>query len=47
MSADLRNSIHLWIGVLAIFGIFWIASRSNAFNGISETWVGGFIGLAS
>lgn len=36
MSDDLRNSLKLWAGGIAFIAIFWVASRSNLLNGVTE-----------
>jgi hypothetical protein len=37
MSTDLRNSLYLWAGSIAFFGLFW-ANSHFAFFHLSKTW---------
>lgn len=36
MSPDLRNSISLWIGGVAYFGVFWASLHFNLFRGVGR-----------
>ena len=45
MSTDLRNSIYLWAGGLAFFGLFWAALHFKLFSGVSDTWLWPVLGI--
>jgi hypothetical protein len=45
MSADLRNSILLWVGALAYFGVFWMTLQFDLFRGVSGTWLATILGI--
>ncbi|MBO9712805.1 hypothetical protein [Sphingomonas sp.] len=36
MSEDLRNSILLWVGGIAIFGVLWLSLRFDLLRGLPE-----------
>lgn len=38
MSTDLRNSIYLWAGGLAFFGLFWALVHFDVLGWIPPTW---------
>ena len=38
MSRDLKNSILLWVGTLAVFGLFWAALRFDVGPDIPDQW---------
>lgn len=49
MSTDMRNSIRLWAGALALFGLFWAVLHFDllsAASGFSPWWIAGIAGLA-
>jgi hypothetical protein len=45
MSPDVRSSIYLWLGAVAMGGVLWIGYRSDLFDGMTKTWIGGLVGL--
>ena len=47
MNTDLRNSINLWIGGLACFGLVLAGRFLGVFRGVSSTWLWTLIGLVS
>ena len=47
MSEDARNSIYLWVGGLAFFGLFWAALHFEVFEGVSDTWLWPLLGIAA
>lgn len=49
MSTDARNSIELWAGSIALFGVLWASCHFKWFkwfDGISDGWFGSIAGLA-
>ncbi|MCP6172591.1 hypothetical protein NL400_26915, partial [Klebsiella pneumoniae] len=46
MSTDVRNSIGLWAGSIALFGVLWALWHFKWFDGISDGWFGSIAGLA-
>lgn len=38
MSTDLRNSIYLWIGGIAAFGLFWALSHFDVVGWVPASW---------
>lgn len=47
MSTDLRNSLNLWIGGLAFFGLFWAGLHFDVFKGVSDPWLWPLIGVVT
>lgn len=47
MSEDARNSIYLWAGGLAFFGLFWAALHFNWLEGVSDRWLWPFVGIVA
>jgi hypothetical protein len=47
MSTDARNSIYLWVGGLAFFGLFWAGLHFDVFGGVSDTWLWPLLGIAA
>lgn len=45
MSTDLRNSIYLWAGAIAVFGLFLVAARFDVLAGVPRTWIACGLGL--
>jgi apolipoprotein N-acyltransferase len=45
MSRDAKNSIFLWVGTLAFFGLFWVSLRFDIFPRIPDRWMGPAFGL--
>ena len=39
MSADLKNSILLWVGTLALFGLFWSALHFDVGPDTPDQWL--------
>ena len=39
MSDDLRNSVLLWVGTLAFFGLFWAALHFDVGPNIPDHWL--------
>lgn len=39
MSDDLKNSILLWVGTLAFFGLIWAALHFDLGPGIPDHWL--------
>ena len=46
MTEDARNSITLWIGGLAVFGLFGLGLHFNVFSGISDAWLWPLLSVA-
>ncbi|MFL6844253.1 MAG: hypothetical protein ACJ8ER_05165 [Allosphingosinicella sp.] len=46
MSADARNSIYLWCGGLAFFGLFWAGLHFDMVGGVSDSWFWRLLGVA-
>lgn len=44
MSEDARNSIYLWIGGLALGGLFWAVLYFDVFRGVSDAWLWPLLG---
>ena len=47
MSEDARNSISLWVGGLAFFGLFWAALHFDVITGVSDTWLWPVLGFVT
>ena len=45
MSHDLKNSILLWVGTLALFGLFWSALHFNVGPDIPDQWLWPMFGI--
>ena len=45
VSEDARNSIYLWIGGLAYFGVWWARLHYDVFKGVSDTWLLPLLGI--
>jgi len=45
MSEDARNSIYLWVGSLAFFGLFWASLHFDFPIGISDRWIWPLFGV--
>jgi hypothetical protein len=45
MTTDARDSIQLWAGGIAYFGLFWAGLQFDLFRGISGTWLGSILGI--
>lgn len=45
VSEDARNSIYLWVGGLAFFGLFWGDMQLDLFRGVSDTWLWPLLGI--
>ena len=45
MSHDLKNSILLWVGTLALFGLFWSALQLNVGPDIPDQWLWPMFGI--
>lgn len=45
MSDDARNSIYLWVGGLAFFGIFWAGLHYDLLAGASDRWLWPILGI--
>lgn len=45
MSDDLKNSILLWAGTLAFFGLFWAALHFGVAPDIPDRWLWPMFGL--
>lgn len=39
VSEDARNSIYLWVGGSAFFGLFWAGLHFDLLGGVSDTWL--------
>lgn len=39
MSEDARNSVYLWVGGMAFFGLFWACLHFDVLTGVSSTWI--------
>jgi hypothetical protein len=46
MSEDARNSISLWVGGLAFFGLFWAGLYLDIFRGVWDSWFGVLLAIA-
>ena len=46
MSEDNRNSIYLWVGGFACFGVVWAIGHFEVFRGIS-VWLWPVVGIAA
>lgn len=47
MSEDARNSIYLWVGGLAFFGLFWAALHFQWPIGVSDKWLWPIVGIVA
>lgn len=45
MSRDLKNSILLWAGTLAVFGLFWAWLHFGLGPDIPDQWVNPILGI--
>lgn len=44
MSPDLRNSIILWVGSIAFFGLGWLSLKFGVHLYIPDTWLWAIVG---
>jgi len=47
LSKDARNSIYLWAGSLAFFGLFWAALHFDWLSGMPDRWLWLLVGIVA
>ena len=45
MTTDARNSIYLWVGGLAFFGLFWAVLHFELLWWVSDKWLWPTVGI--
>jgi len=45
MTADVRNSIYLWVGGLAFFALFWAGLHFDLLGWVPDKWLWPVLGV--